>query len=173
MRQVETPVLTLEEIKDATQFEELVASYFRAIKKENKSLVWVDVKPPAVGTDGGRDILIDFLITDGIKEFRRRWIVQCKFHKRNISTDEISDINIPTLIHSYKASGYLLICKQSPTNKLTAMFERLNSDCHHKYQYVIWSGEFFRSLLLTAEPIIHKTFFPKFQTSIQQINGAG
>lgn len=158
--------INLDEIKSDEQFEDLVIAYFEDLKNEGiHNIKTVKVKPSGTGTDGGRDILVDFTISDNITTFERRWIVQCKFHNRNISTSKIADINIPTLIHSYKASGYLLICKKRPTSKLTDMFERLNDKCKMKYTYLIWSGEQLKSTILTkSKPNILRQFFPSYYT---------
>lgn len=152
------------EIKSDDKFEDLVAIYFEDLMAEGvHSITSVNVKPSGNGTDGGRDILIDFKLNDNIATFDRRWIVQCKFHESSISTNKIADVNIPTLIHSYNATGYLLVCKNKPTSKLTDMFERLNEKCTLKYQYIIWSGEQFKRFILTkSKPNILKQFFPKY-----------
>jgi hypothetical protein len=130
----------------------LVASYFKVLsKKKQSNIVNVEVKPSGVGPDGGSDILVQVKLSDTITEFTRTWVVQCKFHSSSISPQKLADINIPTLIHSYNASGYLLICKEKPTSKLTELFNRLTKNCHHKYRYEIWSGEIFKSQLLVVE----------------------
>ena len=69
------------------------------------------------------------------------------------------------MIHSFKAVGYLLICKQKPTSKLTQLFERLEKKCTFGYRYKIWSGEHFQSLLLAAlddHAPVFRQFFPKY-----------
>lgn len=155
-------ILEFNEISDHKKFEELVVSYFEDLKLEKgHGIVDIKVKPSGIGTDGGRDILVTLNVTDTIATFRKRWVVQCKFHKSNISTDKISDINIPTLIHSYKASGYLLICRESPTSKLSELFERLEKNCMFGNKYEIWSGEQFKKRIITNKRIIQQ-FFPKY-----------
>jgi hypothetical protein len=98
---------------------------------------------------------------DNIIRFKRKWVVQCKFHTANISPSKIADVNIPTLIHSYKASGYLLICRQHPTSALTNLFENLTKDCKFGYGYEIWTGSHFINEILNKPPIIQQ-FFPKY-----------
>jgi hypothetical protein len=156
--------LDFDEITDHKKFEDLVISYFEDLKHENvHNIVDIDVKPSGTGTDGGRDILILFKVSDNISTFDRRWIVQCKFHNSDISTDKISDINIPTLMYSYKATGYLLVCKQKPTSKLTELFERLESNCRDNNKYLIWSGEQFKRLILIKSKFdILQQFFPAY-----------
>jgi hypothetical protein len=162
--------LTFGEIKNARLFENLIAAYFRSLKKATQSnIIHVEVKQSGIGVDEGKDILVDFMVTDNITEFKRRWVIQCKFHAANISPQKIADINLPTLIHSYKACGYLLICKTDPTSKLTKMFERLNADCQLNYRYEIWSGEEFIHKLLTADENIRKQFFPIYYKNEERL----
>lgn len=163
--------LDFKEIQDGDKFEDLVISYFEDLKNEKNNITKVDVKPSGTGTDGGRDILVSFNVTDGINDFERKWVIQCKFHNRNISTNNINDINIPTLIHSYNADGYLLIIKERPTSKLTDLFERLNDNCKLNYSHIIWSGEQFKRLILTKSiPTILEQYFPKYYKYCKQNN---
>jgi hypothetical protein len=155
-------IFDFNEISDHRKFEDLVVSYFEDLKHEKgHNIVDVEVKPSGTGTDGGRDILLTLNVSDNIVTFKKRWVVQCKLHNSDISTDKISDINIPTLIHSYNASGYLLICRQKATSKLTELFERLELNCRFENKYTIWSGEQFKKRIITNTRII-KQFFPKY-----------
>ena len=154
--------LSFGEIKNGDVFEDLVAEYFRDLKNEKENNITnVEVFQSGIGTDGGRDILIDFDLSDDIKIFKRKWVVQCKFHETTISPLQINSINIPTLIHSYNAAGYLLICKARPTSKLTDLFERLNKECMHKYYYECWTGHQFLQKLL-----VRNNLHPHFSRSI-------
>lgn len=156
--------LDFNEIPNDKKFEDLVVSYFNDLKNEKEqSIIDVAVKPSGVGADGGRDILVTFKVADGITTFDRTWVVQCKFHETNISTNKISDINIPTLIHSYNASGYLLVCRQKPTSKLTNLLERLEANCKFGHKYTAWDGEQFKRLILVkAKKEILQQYFPKY-----------
>ena len=161
--------LDYEEIEDGDQFEDLVADYFRELQKvSDNSIMNVDVQQSGVGTDGGRDIIVDLEFSDDVKVFTRRWVVQCKFRDHNINLGELSSVNIPTLIHSYKASGYLLICKKRPTSKVTEMFERLNRDCKDRYQYECWNGNALLNKLYLVEDI-HQNYFPKFRAEMLKL----
>ena len=154
----------LNEISDHKKFEDLTVSYFEDLKFEKgHNIIDVEVKPTGVGTDGGRDILVTFKVSDSIVTFERRWVIQCKFHNSDISTDKISDINIPTLLSSYMASGYLLVCKQKPTSKLTEHFEKLESNNGLKKKYIVWSGEQFKRLILVkSKKEILQQYFPEY-----------
>lgn len=156
--------LDFKEIADDKKFEDLIVSYFEDLKNENDhKIIDVDVKPSGIGTDGGRDIIVTFKVTDSVMTFERRWVIQCKFHNSDISTDKIADINIPTLLHSYNASGYLLICRQKPTSKLTELFERLEKNCKFENKYSVWSGEQLKRLILVkSKKEILQQYFPTY-----------
>lgn len=155
--------LDLNEIKDGDHFEELVAAYFKELKNGENNILDAKVMQSGIGADGGRDILVTYTIADGIKSFKRTWVIQCKFHKKNISPSAIKGVNIPSLVHSYEAAGYLLVCKKRPTSGLTGLFDKLNSKCKFKYKYEIWDGEQFKRLLLGDEQAkTIKQFFPEY-----------
>lgn len=159
--------ISFEEIKNGDHFEDLVAEYFRDLINESENNITnVKVNQSGIGTDGGRDILVEFDLSDDIKIFKRKWVVQCKFHEGTISPSKINTINIPTLVHSYRASGYLLVCKSSPTSGLTDLFERLNKDCKDDYNYECWTGNQFLSKLILREKI-HGVFFPKYNNYVK------
>jgi hypothetical protein len=157
--------LSFDEIKDHKQFEDLVTAYFEHLNIDKLAITEILVEPTGVGADGGRDILVHTRTKDIIPlSFKRTWVVQCKFHEANISTDKIADINIPTLIHSYKAVGYLLVCKQKPTSKLSQLFERLEKECTFGYRYQVLSGKRFLSRLssqMKDNEVVIREFFPK------------
>ena len=165
--------LDFDNIKNGDHFEELVRTYFEKEKeRKNNNISNVEVKKSGVGTDGGRDILVHFWVTDGIDSFKRTWVIQCKFRDKNISPSAINDINLPTLIHSYKASGYLLICRKKPTSKLTELFERLNSECKFDYTYKVWSGDQFIHQLLSSHDSIWQQFFPPYYEYYKQLKSS-
>ncbi len=149
--------LSFDEIKDGDIFEDLVVS----LLEDQWGKAITNVQQSGKGTDGGRDILLTLTQPDISGHFERKWVIQCKFHKNNISTDKIADINIPTLLHSYGAVGYLLVCRSKPTSKLTDLFERLEKECIFGRSYKIWSGEQVKSFLLRNEPILQQ-YFPKY-----------
>ena len=158
--------LSFEEITDGDHFEDLVAEFFRNLKNDpENNITNVDVFQSGIGNDGGRDILIEFDLSDDIKIFKRKWVVQCKFHNGTISPSRVQSVNIPTLIHSYGASGYLLVCKSRPTSGLTNLFERLSNECRNNYQYECWNGNQFLSKLRLKNEL-HSIYFPKYHNYI-------
>jgi len=160
--------LSFNEIRDSRQFELLTASYFEEAQKQNPHITKVDAKPSGTGADGGKDIIVTIHIDDSITKFERRWLVQCKFYKSSVSPKNLSRDNIPLLIQSYNANGYLLVCKSDVTNKLVELFDRLNNECVLKNEYIIWRGdEFLRKI--QAHTQLLKDYFKDYY---QFINNA-
>ncbi|MBS1597326.1 MAG: hypothetical protein JST75_03815 [Bacteroidetes bacterium] len=149
----------------------MAVAFFRSLKNAEKThIVDVRVKPSGIGPDGGTDILVDFILSDYINQFTRTWVIQCKFHNEPISPKKISEINIPTLIHSNNACGYLLICKSRPTTSLTKLFQNLKEQTmHFQYKYEIWSGEEFKNKLILGHPSIHQQFFPQYFEGLKKV----
>jgi predicted helicase len=152
--------IDFEEIKNWQDFENLVADYFTEVQKEEKSIIDVRVKRTGVGSDGGRDIFITFRLTDSIISFERKWVVQCKFYSNAVSKGKLSSVNIPTLIHEYGASGYLLVCKNDVSSRVSDMFENLERECKFRYSYMFWSGS---ELLnrIRFKPVLVERYFPE------------
>lgn len=161
--------VTFEEIFSWQQFESLVAAYFELLKDEDNNVFHVDVRSTGVGGDGGRDILVVFSVTDSVSTFERRWVVQCKFQEHAVSKSDLSNANIPSLIHEYGADGYLLVCKGRVSSTVSDMFERLNVECRFRYKYAIWDGEQFRQRLLIKHRLIQQ-FFPEYDEFLQSKN---
>jgi len=151
--------IEFDEIPNWQAFEDLVADYFRSIQ-EQKNIIDIRVEQSGEGIDGGRDILLTFQLTDTIIPFQRKWVVQCKFYKKSLSKSELSDINIPTLIHEYGANGYLLVCKGNVTSSVSAMFENIGQKCKMGYSYIYWTGNQFKDQLYIQppKPLIQKHF---------------
>ena len=149
------------EIDNWAEFEDLAADYFReCIKLDDNQIISVKVEPTGEGPDGGRDILVTSLVDDSIVTFERKWVVQCKFYE-TLYKSNLDQINIPTLIREYKASGYLLIAKNSVQAGVTQTFENLRNNCRDGYQYEIWNGNNFRNKLGFVGNL-HQQYFPKY-----------
>lgn len=161
-------ILSLEEISNWQCFEDLVADYFRAVKQDSEFNVnEVIVQPSGSGTDGGRDILVTLTVDDSIMIYKRIWVVQCKFHNRDISKSELADINIPSLLHQYGAHGYLLVCKKHYTSPVSEMFEGFNKNCHFQRSYTIWNGNsLLKRVRLKTDLLEH--YFPKHTAYLKQ-----
>jgi hypothetical protein len=146
--------LTFDEIEDGYEFEELVASYLR-------NLPDTEVEKTGKGSDGGLDIILKIRVNDSIIGFTRKWVVQCKFHKRTIGKHNISDVNVPSLIHEYNADGYLLVCRRDINSRLSDMFRNLKQNCKFKYDYEFWTGSELKDRIILDENVIQK-YFPNY-----------
>jgi hypothetical protein len=159
-------ILSFDEIRDGNIFEDLVTSFFSALHNDTSSQpIRIVTNKSGIGPDGGSDILVEIDQFDRLVQYQRKWVVQCKFHKKNISPKELNTINIPTLIHSHSANGYLLICKEHVTSGTSQLFNKLNQECKFGYKYEIWDGPKFRDKLIEFPSII-KTYFPKYTASM-------
>lgn len=160
--------LSFDEINDWDEFEDLMEDYFILIKNSNtNNLIDVYTQPSGAGSDGGRDILITFRVNDSIVSYDRKWVVQCKFHEKTISLDKISTVNIPSLIHSYNAVGYLLVSKSGVTSRVSDMFENLKKNCQFGYEYEIWKSNHLITKLGVLPQLIEK-YFPNYQNYLEK-----
>lgn len=162
--------IDFKEIMDWSEFEDLVADIFRtmASQKDNQ-LIDVNVEPSGEGSDGGRDILLTFRINDSIRVYERKWIVQCKYYKKSVGKQHIANVNIPSLIHEYGAEGYLLVCLNKASSKVTEMFENLRKNCKFRYSYEIWGKSVLTTNLLVMPNLLMK-YFPEYSKKIDKID---
>ena len=153
--------LSFSEIENWQEFENLATSFFEKIIEEKNNAIEVFVEPTGTGSDGGRDILVTTNIHDSFISFKRKWVVQCKFYEKDLSKSELSEINIPSLIHEYGADGYLLICKKGVTSPLSNQFEDFRKNCRMNKNYLIWTGSQFLDKLILHKDIIQR-YFPLY-----------
>jgi len=158
--------LTLDEIKDWAEFENLVASFFRL----QDATYPCEIVHSGKGADGGKDMLLIFNLRDSVDNYERKWVVQCKFYNRDLRKSDLSDVNIPTLIHEHGADGYLLVTKKGVVNTLQTMFENLEKNCILGYEYRLWTGTMLLDFIINnrdIRPAILKRYFPKHYQSIK------
>ena len=149
------------------KFQTITQKYFDELKKDNESFTHIiDVKTVVhgKGTDDGVDILLTLSFDDTIFQHQFKWVVQCKCYDGTVAPKDINDINIPTLVHSHQAQGYLLVCKNGVTSGITKLFKALNEKCKMKYQYTIWTGEdfLFRIQSLNKSDAYLKRYFSDY-----------
>lgn len=158
--------ISLDEIEDWEEFQDLVQAYFEALVKQKDSLVkLVRAKKSGRGSDGGRDILVEIDMHDGIQAFTRKWVVQCKFEQRTRFQGNPGGIR--DLLDRYKANGYLLVCKARASAGITQCLEDLEKSDPNERCYVYWDGPQFRSLLLPFDQLIAR-YFPKHHSAISK-----
>lgn len=158
--------ISLEEIEDWEEFQDLVQAFFKALVKREDSLVKVvRAKKTGRGSDGGRDILVEMEMDDGIQAFTRRWVVQCKANGKARRTEKAAVEGVRDLLDVYKADGFLLICKARASAKLTQLLEELEKSDPRGRCYVYWDGPQFCNLLYPLEDII-RVFFPQYHAAV-------
>ncbi len=146
---------------DGAKFHSMMEAYFRELNTDESlvNVLKVTPTPTSIGTDLGQDILVTFEMEDSIKSFTRKWVVQCKFHNKNISPKEILSVNIPSLIASHGANGYLLLCRKYPTSGTAELFKNLAKET--PFGYEIWTGDVIASKLIPRADTLLKQFMPK------------
>lgn len=152
---------------DGYGFQDLVKAYFQALSNDKRkplSVKEIDSDPTAVGSDGGKDILLTIRMNDSISNCERKWVVQCKFLDRNISPSHLWGTDIPTLLASHGADGYLLVCRYYPTEGTKQLFERLKRNTG--YDYEIWTGNDLLDKLWPFSETIIKFKLPKLYAQI-------
>lgn len=158
---MEAVPLSFDEIRDWEQFQELVAAYFKACREDNSlNVAEVTARVTGRGPDGGCDVEVITRLVDVLQSIERKWVVQCKFHSGTVGLSEMASVNIPTLLHSHGAHGFLLICRGSVSSKLTDQFKALNEECANGRCYSCWTGEEFIQRI-RSKPTLIEHFFPK------------
>jgi hypothetical protein len=148
----------LHEITDGNYFQQIVAEYFRSLKKEKQDfhIADIDVDDTGIGCDNGCDILVDFHFEDAIGKHTHRWVVECKSQKRAVGNKDINTNNLYSILDSNKASGYLLVCKNDASSQLKKL---LNENV--KLRSVVWNGTQLWRKLISSESLI-KSYFPAY-----------
>jgi hypothetical protein len=160
--------LDFKEIRDDTHFEQLVRECFERMAEQTPHLSSVEVRQGGKGTDEGCDLLLSFEMADNIlASYPKTWVIQCKFHTRNISPRHINEINIPSLIHSNGADGYLLVCSSQPTSGTTKLLDKLRANCKFNYKYECWDGEKLKEKIL-SDTQLQQQFFPMYYSQKQK-----
>jgi hypothetical protein len=153
--------LSFDEIGDWQEFENLATSFFEKVSKERNDALEVFVEPSGTGSDGGRDILVSINVNDSFISYKRKWVVQCKFYKKDLTKTEIAGISISDLIDEHGADGYLLICKNGVTAPVSNQFESLRAKCKSNRNYLIWTGSQFLDKLMLHQDILQR-YFPNY-----------
>lgn len=104
--------------EDGARFEALVCDLL-------EDMNYRIIERPAIGTEGGRDILVERLIRDPMTETSERVVVQCKHYAR--SGRVVSDVGnwMQTMVR-YHARGYLLATDTRVTENLSAACRGMN-----------------------------------------------
>jgi len=140
---------------DGARFEALVAQLMEAMG-------YTILEKPAIGTEGGRDILVERTLKDVMGERRERVVVQCKHHAH--SGKAISDRELgvwQSALTRHKARGYLLVTDVRVTENVSRAFrEFTNDEANYPKWAAFWDVDTLTSHLYRHSSI-KDAFFPK------------
>lgn len=139
--------------KDGARFEALVCQLLELMG-------YRILERPAVGTEGGRDVLLERSIKDAMNERSERVVVQCKHYAH--SGKAVGDIDVGVWRNAmarYKARGYLLVTDTRVTENLSRSFREFTND---EMNYPNWASFWDVDDLishLNQHPTLRNSFF--------------
>lgn len=139
--------------RDGSRFEALVADLLEAMG-------YRIIERPAIGADGGRDILVERLLQDFMGERRERVVVQCKHYAHSGSAVGDRDVGVwQSALVRYRARGYLLVTDTHVTENLRRAFQEYSADDANAPRWAsYWDVDTLIRHLL-QHPKILQTFF--------------
>ena len=140
--------------KDGAQFEALVCQLLEAMG-------YRILEKPAIGNEGGRDILVERILKDEMVERSEKVVIQCKHHAH--SGKAVGDRDVGVWINAmkrYKARGYLLVTDVRVTENLSQSFRAFSNDEAHTPSWAsFWDvDELIR--YLNRYTAVRDSFFP-------------
>jgi hypothetical protein len=167
---VQTPGLVPETFrrlpKDGARFESLVCQLLEAMG-------YRILERPAVGTEGGRDALVERTIKDEMTARSETVVVQCKHYAHSGKPIGDSDVGVwQNAMARYKARGYLLITDTRVTENLSRFFKEFTDD---NANYPKWAAFWDVDQLiaeLDKQPQVRDVFFPPSdikRTSLEEL----
>lgn len=158
----------LHDIDDGNYFQQIVAEYFRSLKREKQDfhIADIDVDDAGIGCDNGCDILVDFHFEDAIGKHTHRWVVECKSQKKAVGSRDINSENLGLILDNKDANGYLLVCVSDAS---TSLKQLLNNN--KRVKSVVWNGTQLWHKLIGSKKII-QSFFPEYYKTYFEENRA-
>lgn len=151
--------------KDGARFEALVCQLLAAMG-------FRILEEPAVGTEGGRDVLVERSLKDVMGERREKVVVQCKHHAHSGRAVSDNDVGVwQNAMTRYNSRGYLLVTDTRPTENLSKSFREFSSA---ESNYTNWAAFWDVDQLITylnEHPHIRDSFFPRkvAQTPLEEL----
>jgi len=139
---------------DGARFEALVCQLLEAMG-------YRILEKPAVGTEGGRDVLVERILKDVMGERREKVVVQCKHYAQSGKAIGDKDIGVwENAMKRYRARGYLLVTDTRVTENLSKSFREFTEDEANIPKWAaFWDVDDIISHL-NEYPNIRNTFFP-------------
>jgi hypothetical protein len=140
--------------KDGTRFEALICQLLEAME-------YRILEKPAVGVEGGRDILVERILKDVMGERREKVVVQCKHYAQSGKAIGDKEVGVwENAMRRYKARGYLLVTDTRVTENLSKSFREFTEDeANYPRWAAFWDVDDIISLLSRFGKI-QDTFFP-------------
>jgi WD40 repeat protein len=140
--------------KDGARFESLIRQLLEAMG-------YRILEKPAVGVEGGRDVLVERAIKDVMSERREKVVVQCKHYAHSGKAIGDNDVGVwVNAMQRYKANGYLLVTDTRPTENLSKSFrEYTNNEANSPNWAAFWDVDELISHL-NKYPSVRDAFFP-------------
>ena len=139
---------------DGARFEALVCQLLEAMG-------YRIIESPAIGTEGGRDVLVERTTRDEMVERRETVLVQCKHYAHSGRAVADSDVGVwQNAMTRYKARGYLLVTDTRVTENLGRSFREFSED---EANYPRWAAFWDVDKLiaeLDRQPQVRDSFFP-------------
>jgi hypothetical protein len=143
---------------DGARFEALVCQLLQAMG-------YRILEKPAIGTEGGRDVLVERTLRDAMGQRSERVVVQCK-HRAHAGRP-IGDAQIgvwQNAMARYQACGYLLVTDTRVTENLSKSFrEYSNNQANFPRWAAFWDVDEVVSHL-NKYPDVRDSFFPAART---------
>jgi HEAT repeat protein len=140
--------------RDGERFETLVSQLLKAMGCRI-------IEKPAIGTEGGRDVLVDRILSDPIiGERSERVVVQCKHYAHSGRPVRDSNVGVwQNAMTRHKAQGYLLVTSTRVTENLSWSFREFTEENRPHKWAMFWDiDELIQHL--NQHPDVRDTFFP-------------
>ncbi len=152
--------------KDGARFEALVCQLLEAMG-------YRVIEKPAVGADGGRDILVERTLKDEMMERSERVVVQCKHYAHGgKAVGEGKLGSWQNAMTRKKARGYLLVTDTRVTENVSVAFQQFKDDEANQSKWAAFWDVDMLIPKLNEHPRIRDAFFPplpKKRTSLEEL----
>jgi hypothetical protein len=152
---------SLDEIGDGDQFEGFAKAF---LKKKG----FIIVSPPAVGPDGGKDLIVTERFVGKMgNEIPYRWLVSCKFKSKGHSVGYQEEGMVIDRLQRHSCNGFLAFYSTLPSQGLSDYLEglRLTKVAQvHMFDRVIFDGNDIMTEL-NADPALYGAVIKQFMPS--------
>ncbi len=149
--------------QDGARFESLICQLLEAMG-------YRILEKPAIGTEGGRDVLVERTLKDVMGERREKVVVQCKHHSHSGKAVGDKDIGVwENAMKRYKARGYLLVTDTRVTENLSKSFREFTEDDANAPKWATFWDVDDVILHLNKYPRIRDNFLPAISVALRPL----